>query len=290
MSSASGDKDTPARKPAWQAEARSTRVFALSMGRGDWRPCVGRSADAARTSAYATGLPIEDVAYALVRAASRLSRRPRCEICKLPLEINGFLADLIGRGHDTRIRRIRTLVDNEFGELVGDVHVRAFQRLADDRAAATGVGMTDYRYRRADSGTVIVIADRNQSIRIANRYQREPGDFLLRSIRIQRQNCAALIDGDARQLGRGQTVLENRGRRGRLRELADAADADWGRSGRSGLPWGPIHILRALCAVGQGESDPFDLAGGRVVAGPAHVIQSAAGVEFECPGTGGGNN
>src|SRR5258705_6048362 len=51
-----------------------------SIGSSDRRPCVGRSADAARTSAYATRLDIlclvHHVAYALVRAASRLSRRP----------------------------------------------------------------------------------------------------------------------------------------------------------------------------------------------------------------------
>src|SRR5205823_657032 len=135
------------------------------------------------------------------------------------------------------IRRVRALVDDELGELVGDVHVRAFERLADDCAAAACIGLADDRYRRTDPGTIIVTANRNQSVGIANRYQRESGYFLLRSIRILRQNSAPLVDRNIRQLRRRKAILKNRGRGRRLRELADPAHAYRRSAGRNALPW-----------------------------------------------------
>src|SRR5215471_18113963 len=122
-------------------------------------------------------------------------------------QIDRVLAQLILRRDYPRIGLIAALIDDQVGEFMRDIDRRRFQGASDDGAASPRAGCADGRNRAARTQSKIVVADREHAVRIADAGQRELRHHHLISIRILRQDAAAVGQTDVNQLRGPGSVL-----------------------------------------------------------------------------------
>src|SRR3984885_12289330 len=114
-------------------------------------------------------------------------------------QVNGVLAQFVDCVDHLGVGFVAALVDDQVGKFGGHIHRGRFHRAAFHRSASSSSGKADRRKRGERTELIVVVAYREEGVRISNGGHGQLANHGLISVGELRQNLAVRANADSRQ-------------------------------------------------------------------------------------------